>query len=221
MDEEKNIPTEPQEQQEPMRPVLIASRKTLDEYSLYLERLLVCFADASISAVLVCPADYDVGPVVSPSIEVIYHPASRLPFTGEQNRKILFEKIAKFKPNVVHCLCMLELSLARQISTHFSLPCVLSVNSLDYSGGEPGIVSKIAAKIIVPSEAIAVNLEHFLPQLAGRIRRINIGSFVQSTTACFKKANVMPSLFSCFPSADGVGLSGMLDAIRHLSVDGY
>ncbi len=221
MEEDKNISIEPQEQQEQVRPVLIASRKTLDEYSLYLERLLVGFADASISAVLICPADYDVGPVVSPSVEVIYHPASRLPFTGEQNKRILFEKISKFKPNVVHCLCMLELSLAKQISSHFNLSCVLSVNSLDFTGGEPGIVSKTAAKIIVPSEIVAVNLEHFLPQLAGRIRRINIGSFVQSATACFKKANVMPSLFSCFPSTDGAGLSGMLDAIRHLSVDGY
>jgi len=221
MDEEKNNPIQPEVQAEPMRPVLIASRRTLDEYSLYLERLMVGFADASISAVLICPADYDVGPILSPSVEVIYHPASRLPFTGEQNRKILFEKIGKFKPNVVHCLCMLELSLARKISSQFNLPCVLSVNSLEFTGAKPDILSKTAANIIVPSETIAVNMEHFSPQLAGRIRRINIGSFVQSTTACFKKANVMPSLFSCFPASDGAGLGGMLDAIRHLSVDGY
>ena len=221
MDEEQNNPIQPDVQEEPVRPVLIASKKTLDEYSLYLERLLVGFADASISTVLICPADYDVSSIVSPSVEVIYHPASRIPFSGEQNRKTLFEKIAKFKPNIVHCLCIMELSLAKQISLHFNLQCVLSINSLDLTGGNPDILSKMAAKIIVSSETIAVNLEHYYPQLASRIRRINIGSFVQSTAACFKKVSAMPSLLSCFPSTDGVGLGKMLDAIKHLSVDGY
>ena len=221
MDEEKNNPIQPDVQAEPVRPVLIASKKTLDEYSLYLERLLVGFVDASISAVLICPSDSDISSIVSPSVEVIYHPASRIPFSGEQNRKTLFEKIAKFKPNIVHCLCMLELSLAKQVSSHFNLPCVLSVNSLDLSEGHWDNLSKKVSKIIVPSESIEVSLEHYYPQLAGRIRRINIGSFVQSTAACFKKVALMPSLFSCFPSTDGAGLGSMLEAIKHLSVDGY
>ncbi|MHC4676261.1 MAG: hypothetical protein ACYTBZ_27535, partial [Planctomycetota bacterium] len=62
-----------------VRPALIVSKRTVSEYSMLLERLLVGLADESIPAVLICPLGCNVDSVVKGAVEVMRYPALKLP----------------------------------------------------------------------------------------------------------------------------------------------
>ncbi len=85
-----------------LRPALIVSERTISEYSIFLEHLLVGLADESIPVALVCPPGYDAESVITPSVEVINHPAFELPILWRQSRKKLIERLDKFKPSLLH-----------------------------------------------------------------------------------------------------------------------
>ena len=99
-----------------LRLALIASEHTLCEYSMFLQHLLVGLADESIPVVLVCPPDSVVDSVTSGPIEVIRHPAVELPLMQRTNRKLLVDRLAKFQPDLLHCLCHTKAALARRLS---------------------------------------------------------------------------------------------------------
>ena len=204
-----------------LRPALIASEKTISEYSMYLGRLLVGLADESIPTALVCPADCDVDSVVSGVVEVIRHPAFKLPLLWRQNRKRLIERLVRFKPGVLHCLCESKAQLTRQLARQLDLPYVLTVDSLQKRWGQLSISSRFCARIIVPAGSIAVNLARIYPRFAERIEQINIGTFVEEASSCFGGPGQLASVVTA-PHLDNVGeFECLLNAVRHLVIDGY
>ncbi len=204
-----------------LRPALIASEKTISEYSMYLGHFLVGLADESIPTALVCPADCDVDSVVSGVVEVIRHPAFKLPLLWRQNRKRLIERLVRFKPSVLHCLCESKAALTRQLARQLDLPYVLTVDSLQKRWGQFSISSRFCAKIIVPARSIAVNLARIYPRFADRIEQINIGTFVGEASSCFSEPGQLASMVTA-PHLDNVGeFECLLNAVRHLVIDGY
>ncbi|MHC4062771.1 MAG: glycosyltransferase [Planctomycetota bacterium] len=145
-------------EKKPVRPVLIVSERTLYEYSMFLKHLLAGLTAESVPTALVCHPRCDVDSVVSPLVEVVRHPVFDLPFLGRQNRRVLVERLEKFQPTVLHCLCESKAKLARQLSHQMDLPYVLTVHSLQKRWKPLSVSLSHCARIIVPTNSIAASL---------------------------------------------------------------
>ena len=221
MSEEQTDSTSQTPVSKSLRPALIVSEHTVSEYSIFLEHLLVGLADESIAAVLVCPPGCDVDSVVSPAVEVIRHPAFNLPLLWRQNRKVLIERLAKFKPSVLHCLCESKAGLTRQLARQLDLPYVLTVNSLQKRWGQLSIPSRHLARIIVPAKSIATNIAKAYPKFTERIEQINIGTFVGESSGCFSEPGQLASMVIAHPLRNVSEFENLFGAVRHLIIDGY
>jgi len=204
-----------------LRPVLVASAETVSEYSMFLEHLLVGFADESIPVALVCPADCDMGFVVPPLVEVVRHPAFAFPLLWCENRKRLIERLSDFKPSVIHCLCESKAPLARRLSWELDLPYVLTVNSLQKRFGRLFVSSARCAKIVVPAKSIAANVTEVYPRFAGRIEQVNMGTFVDPSRSCFSEPEGLVSMVTAHPFEDVGDFENLFKAVKHLVIDGY
>lgn len=205
----------------PLRIALIASERTLCEYSIFLEHLMVGLADESIRVALVCPPGYDVDTVFTGAVEVIGHPVFNLPLFASLNTRLLVERLAKFEPTVLHCLCESKASLTRKLAHRLDLPYVLMVNSLQKRRSHLAISSKHCAKIIVPTKSIAANLASVHPNFTDRIEQINIGTFVAEGSVCFSEPSRLATMVMTDPLNKADDFENLLSVIRHLMIDGY
>ena len=221
MSEEQTDSTSTTAASKSLRPALIASAKTVSEYSIFLHHLLVGLVDESIPVALICPPSCDVDSVVSPAVEVIRHPAFGLPILWRQNRKMLVERLEKFKPSILHCLCESKAALTRQLARQLDLPYVLTVNSLQKRWRRFSISSRRCAKIIVPAKSIAANIAKVYPKFAERIEQINIGTFVGERSGCFSKPGRVASMVMAGPLRNTSEFENLFGAVKHLAIDGY
>ena len=107
-----------------LRVALIASEHTICEYSIFLERLLIGLADESIPVALICPPGFNPGTVFTGVAEVINYPFIDLPLMERLNTRLLTERLSKFEPTIIHCLCECKASLTRQLARRLDLPYV-------------------------------------------------------------------------------------------------
>jgi glycosyltransferase involved in cell wall biosynthesis len=219
-EEQKDLETKT-DRKELLRPALIVSAETISEYSIFLEHLLVGLADESIPTALVCPASCTLGSVVPPSVQLIRHPAFDLPLFKRQNRYKLVEQLSYFKPTVLHCLCLSQAPLARQLAWQLDLPYLLMVNSLQKRFGRLFISQSRCAKIIAPAETIAANIAKLYPAFTERIERINIGTFTSETSSCFRRPEWLPSMVTTHPLDKESDFKNLFNAVRHLVIDRY
>jgi len=213
-----------------LRLAVIASERTLYEYSIYLEHLLVGLADESIPVALVCPSDCDVGSVFTGAAEVISYPVFELPLMKHLNRRLLAEQLARFEPTVLHCLCESRASLTRHLARRLGLPYVLTVNSFQKRWRHfvcqrrmyrLTISPSHCAKIIVPAKSVAANIAKVYPRFARRIEQINIGTFVSEGNVCFSESSRLASLVTAHPLDNADDFENLFNAVRHLASDGY
>jgi len=205
------------------RLALIASKRTLFEYSTFLDHLLVGLADESIPVALVCPPGCDVDSVISGIAQVIRYPTFELPFTKHLNRKILVQRLAEFEPAVLHCLCESNASLTMHLAQQLGLPYVLTVNSLRKHWGHLPI-SQQCARIIVPAKSIAESVVKTYPHFADRTKQINIGTFVQEKSNCFSDPSRLTSIVAVLAEGtlDNVDdFENLFNAVRSLMIDRY
>ncbi len=205
----------------PVKPVLIISQRTLTDYSVCLSHLLVGLADESVPVGLISPAASSVESLVPLSIEVIKHPAYELPLLWMQNRRILLEKLARFNPTVLHCLCESKAAFARQLSRQLHLPYVLTINSLQKRRGQFQISNSRCVKIIVPTKSIEKSIAEKNPKLAERVVQTNMGTFVEDETCCFNEQSELANLVTSFSGENVKGFGEFLKAIKHLAEDGF
>jgi len=205
----------------PLRPVLIASKEALAEYSPFIEHLLVGLADESVLSAFVCPAGFDIAKFVSPAIEVIACPAAKLPFLNFGARSRFFERLEKFRPTVLHCLDAGSAALTARLARTLKLPCIITVNSFQRRFGGLGFLLRKFSAIITPDDSISLCISDNFPQLADRLVRVNLGTFVDSGCSCFSsQGQVISMVTSCFAD-DAAGLTNLFSAVKHLAVDGY
>lgn len=205
----------------PVRPALVFDRSTLKNYADPLRHLLTGLADEPCSAVIICPPDADAGSVLCPSVELIGHPIFRIPLFRRQNRKILFDKLEKFKPSVLHCLSASKARLTMRIAAHLDIPYVLTFNALQGSFFRPRVSSSHCASLIASSEVIGDYLAKVYSRLSGRIEQINLGVFVDETCACFSETSRVTSLVTAKALERLSDFEPLLNAVRHLAIDGY
>jgi len=205
----------------PVKPVLIISQRTLSDYSVCLRHLLVGLADESVPVAVVSPAESNVESLVPLPIEVIKHPAYELPLLWVQNRRILLERLAKFGPAILHCLCESKVAFTRQLSKQLGLPYVLTINSLQKRRSQIQISNSRCVKIIVPTKSIEKSITEKNPKLAELIVQINMGTFVEDETCCFNEQSELANLVTSFSGENAKGFEEFLKAIRHLAEDGF
>ena len=205
----------------PVKPVLIISQRTLSDYSVCLRHLLVGLADESVPVAVVSPAESNVESLVPLPIEVIKHPAYELPLLWVQNRRILLERLAKFGPAILHCLCKSKAAFTRQLSKQLGLPYVLTINSLQKRRSQIQISNSRCVKIIVPTKSIEKSITEKNPKLAELIVQINMGTFVEDETCCFNEQSELANLVTSFSEENAKGFEEFLKAIRHLAEDGF
>ncbi|MHC4117268.1 MAG: glycosyltransferase [Planctomycetota bacterium] len=205
----------------PLRVALIASERTVCEYSALLKLLLVGLADESIQTVVICPPGCDSESMFTGSAEIISHPALDLPFSEHFNVRLLVQRLEKFEPTVLHCLCESGASLTRHLARKMDLPYVLMVNSVQGRKGQLSISSKRCKRIIVPARTVADHVAETHPGLAGRIAQINIGTFVAESGVCFSRPNRTATMLTAHPFDDADDFENLFSVVRHLLIDGY
>jgi len=204
-----------------LRLALIASEHTVSEYSIFLEHLLVGLADESIPVALVCPPGCDVDSMFTGAAEIISYPVFELPLTEHLNRRLLIERLAKFKPAVLHCLCESRALLTRRLARRLDLPYVLMVNSLARHLVRFSVSSMLCAKIITPAKSIAADIAGAYPRLVERIEQINIGTFVAEGNVCFSEPSHPATIVMAHPLDNADDFENLFNAVRHLMIDGY
>jgi len=201
------------------------SERTIFEYSIFLEHLLVGLADESIPTGLICPPDCDVDSVICGAVEVIRYPAIKLLLAEPYNRNKLVEQLASFKPTVLHCLCGSKASLTKRLARRLDLPYIMTVNSLPrklgWGSAFGGLKSRHCAKIIVPTKSIAKSIAQTYPRAASRIEQINIGTFVEQDCTCFSGPSRLVSLVVAHPLDNVADFENLFGALRLLKIHGY
>ena len=200
---------------------LIASEHTICEYSIFLERLLIGLADESIPVALICPPGFNPGTVFTGIAEVINYPIIDLPLMEHLNIRLLTERLSKFEPTILHCLCESKASLTKQLARRLDLPYVLMVNSLQNKWSHLSISSEHCAKIIVPAKSIAANITSVHPRFADLIEQINIGTFTTEGNGCFSEPSRLATMVMTDPLDKADDFENLFSVIRHLMIDGY
>jgi len=204
-----------------LRLALIASEHTVSEYSIFLEHLLVGLADESIPVALVCPPGCDMDSMFTGAAEIIEYPVFELPLTEHLNRRLLIERLAKFKPTVLHCLCESRALLTRRLTRRLDLPYVLTVNSLTKQLVRFSVSPRRCARIITPAKSIASDIAGAFPRFGDRIEQINIGTFVVEGNGCFSDSSRCATIVMTQPLDNVDSIENLFTAIRHLMIDGY
>ena len=203
-----------------LRVALIASEHTVCEYSTFLQHLLEGLANASIPVAFVCPSPWDRS-ANFPTAEVIAHPVFDIPFMGSLNTRLLAERLMRFKPTVLHCLCQSRASVTRQLAHRLDVPYVLAVNAFQKRWKPLLISSTHCAKIIVPAQSIAANISRVQPRFSDRIEQIYFGTFVADTAMCFAEPSRIPTLLTTHRFNHIDEYENLMGVVRHLLIDGY
>ena len=151
-----------------VRPVFLVDRAVFQSYSAYIRRVLVGLAGNAHASALVCPSCVDPQAILCPSVERIEHPMLRLPIFKFQNRKILLEKLLRFKPTVLHTFYPGQVRLARWLSNQFEIPSVITFHKQPPRRVCFEKSLRHAVKLIMPSEPIA---DHLAQRITNLLRR--------------------------------------------------
>jgi hypothetical protein len=165
---------------------------------------------------LVCPPGCDMDYMFTGTAEIIEYPVFELPLTEHLNRRLLIERLAKFKPTVLHCLCESRALLTRRLTHRLDLPYILTVNSLAEQLVRFSVSPRRCAKIIVPTKSIASDIAGAYPRFGDRIEQINTGTFVVEDNGCFSDSSRCATIVMTQPLDDVDSIENFFTAIRHL-----
>ena len=207
---------------------MITSEHTYSQYPAFLRHLLVGLADESVPVALVCPESCNVDSLVVGAVEVIRYPALELPFTGYFNSKFLIERLMKFKPAILHCLCESRSELTKLLAWRLNLPYVLNINALhkrfsfSRNFGKRLPVSEVhCKKIIVPTVTIGDNIMKLYPHVADIVQQVNYGTFASTKMSCFSHSSDFITIVMAYPARYCDEVENIFNSIRHLRIDGY
>ncbi|MGA2092896.1 MAG: glycosyltransferase family 4 protein [Sedimentisphaerales bacterium] len=221
MAEEQIVSEVEQEVAKPPRTAIICSRRTITDYSLYLKYLLLGLADESAQVLLVAPPRVNIEAVVPPAFEAVRHPAVEFPLMQRYNRKALLERLAEFRPALLHCLCESMAALTSWLSRQLQIPYILNIDSISRPWHPVMISPTRCVGIIAPAKSIADHLVLVHPKYADRVRQINIGVFTAETVACFTHRDRVPGIVIAHPLTNAGDLDNIFQVFHRLGVENY
>ncbi|MCI0499906.1 MAG: glycosyltransferase family 4 protein [Planctomycetales bacterium] len=204
-----------------VKPVFLVDKGIFLSYSSYIRRILVGLADTAHAAVLVCPAEAEAQAILCPSVERIEHPALRLPIFWNQNRRILLERLMRFRPTVLHAFYPGHIHLAQWLADELNVPCVLTFHREPQQWIRFEKPIRRAARMIAPSQVIANALGKKWAGLHDRLVCIPVGSFTEDQCCCFSRPVTTASLVAVHALDSFETIKPLLNALRHLVLDGF
>ena len=213
--------TKPKDSEIPFRPALIIDKPEMKNYQACLQHLFVGLAEESFQSALICPPDAGASSVLCPSVELIYHPLLKIPLFRNQNRRSVLEKLNKYKPTVLHCFSSTKARLTRYLAETMNIPFLLTYNTSTHSKLSRVANSANCASLLALSGQIAADLESAFKNFKGSIEQLNTGTFVEDDCACFSAQATVRSMIIAQPLTNANDFKGLLNAVRHLVIDGY
>lgn len=205
----------------PFKPVLIIDTAEIKDYQSCLQHLFTGLSAKSIQSALICPPDAGAASILCPSVELVYHPLLRIPLFRNQNRRSVLEKLHKFKPTVLHCFSASKSRLTRFLAETLDIPFLLTYNSSSHRKLSQVAKSPNCASLLALSSPIVQHLKSTYGEFAGRIEQLNTGTFVEDDCACFMAKAPVRSMVIAQPLTNANDFTGLLNAVRHLVIDGY
>lgn len=205
----------------PVKPVFLVDRPVFQDYASYIRRILVGLSGTAHASAVVCPGTVDAGMILCPGVEQIEYPTLRLPIFRSQNRRILLDRLERFKPTILHTFCPGQIHLAHWLSRQLQLPYVVAYHKNPLHKGHFEKCIHHAVRIIAPSKTIADDLTKKHPRLKTQIESIHIGSFVEDQCCCFSRSGNVASLIVAHPLNSAKRFEPFLNAVRHLVLDGF
>ncbi len=205
----------------PFKPVLIIDKAEMKDYQACLQHLFTGLASESMQSALICPPDAGAASILCPSVKLVYHPLLKIPLFRNQNRRSVLEKLQKFKPTVLHCFSSSKAGLTRFLAETLDIPFLLTYNTSSHRKLSRIANSDNCAALLALSKPIARHLESAYDNFAGRIKQLNTGTFVEDDCACFTAKARVRSMVVAQPLTNANDFTGLLNAVRHLVIDGY
>jgi len=207
--------------QEAIRPVLIADQETLSSQYVFLQHLFVGLAAESCTTALVCPAQNLTGLLPAGPVELITYTPPAIPGLWRRNDDRLLAALRQFKPTVLHSLSTGKALLTRRFARRLDVPYVVTFNSLKRQLLRGFVSSKRCAAVITYTPAVALKVAKTYPALSNRIEQINMGTFAEDKCVCFPEPGRTASLVIVRPLRCESDFEPLLNAIKHLVIEGY
>ncbi|AQT69757.1 colanic acid biosynthesis glycosyltransferase WcaL [Anaerohalosphaera lusitana] len=205
----------------PVRPAIFVDAYAIRDYATGLQHLLAGLAEKSHEAALVCPPDVNIDAVMGPTATAMCYPVFKLPFLCRQNRNMLVDRLGKFKPSVLHAFSSSRFKITRQVAHIMDLPYVLSVNRLALRPSANYMKDEHCTSVVASSRKISEAMCKKSPYAEEKLEQINIGTFVEDSTACFSGEHAVTSIILAQDLHKEQDFKALLNAIRHLVIDGY
>jgi hypothetical protein len=204
-----------------VRPVLLVDAGVYRNYAVYLRRILVGLAGTAHASAVICPGDIETSIMDCPTVEKIEYPALRLGLFKATNQRILLERMARFKPTVIHTFSPGQVGLGALLSESLDVPFVATFHGRPRRWERCRKEVSHAARVLAPSAILAQRAAEFYPEVRERIELVPIGSYVEDECACFSRPNLPASLISVHSLDDASLFEPLLGAVRHLALDGF
>ncbi len=215
---DQNSHVEPRSSQ--IRPALILDGDFLRDNTSMIRRYLIALVSEGFVPIVVGPPGGDLTNVISPSVEIVEYPVFQIPLLWIQNRTFLLDMLDDLEPTILHCLCPKRIRLTAYVAEALDLPYVASFSRPPGRWFHPRIQSTQCRQIIGTSPAVVRRLNQVYPRMANSVRQVCPGEFVGETCACYADPNRQPSLIAIQPLEDIRYFEFLLNAIRHLAIDG-
>ncbi len=202
-----------------IRPLIISDRVTVNQYCSSFRHLLFGFEAQDVRTAIVVPPKSDIEFLLFPGARIIEHPILRFPLFYAHNKKNLLERIEEVRPGIIHCFGTAKSMLAKSVAEHLDIPAVITINSTKVSLPYRMLIDKFFEKIIVPSAKIGIGLEKYFAK--EKITQLNPGAFTDDVCSCFSSPARLPSMITLCRFDNFKIFEPLLNAIRHLAVDGY
>lgn len=199
---------------------MVTDAGTLSSYSAILRQFFIGLSDEA-NLAIVSPAQAEIDFLSSLPVEIISHPAIRLPLLWRQNRARLLSRLEQFKPCALHCFGYRKMALTIKLAKHFDIAAVVTLDSLPQ--GLLKFMPSLSAfnHIVALSDKVAKNITEAHPSVKALVRQVNMGTFVENNCACFPKSDRNPSIVVVHPLNRLADFELLLCAARHLAIDGY
>lgn len=204
-----------------VRPAVFVSADDISEFSVQIRHLMSGLAEKSYPAALVCPAESNYESVLYPTVEWVRHPLFKIPIFRTQNRLEVIDKLSKFKPTILHCFSNEKVKITEYVSGQLSIPYLLSLNSLGKSFSKSSVCSSNCVGVIGSSDVMVQKITDLYSGCECPIERINMGAFVEDKASCFADPSHITSLVIAQHLKRTLEFEPLLNAVRHLAIDGY
>lgn len=203
------------------RPVLIASRRTVNEQMCSLGHLLTGLADRSIPTALICPPGADAAAARQLPATILPHPTVDLPGLEHFGVKALVAQLQKFKPTVLHGLCEQQRGLVRRLAARLDVPFIQTLNSLTPRWYDITAVPRRCALLATPTETVCRRTTQIYQSEAGRVVRLPPGTIAEDTVVCMSEAARLPGIVVAPGFHRVADVARFFMAVKALRAEGY